>query len=110
MLVEKVRNKQMINNLLLIGSLLFIFGGALFAYNFFGKAGLYAVTVIATITANIEALIMIRAFGMEQTLGNVFFAVTFLVTDILSETEGKKEANTENDDFFISCICNFSAD
>ena len=86
-------NKQMINNLLLIGSLLFIFGGALFAYNFFGKAGLYAVTVIATITANIEALIMIRAFGMEQTLGNVFFAVTFLVTDILSETEGKKEAN-----------------
>ena len=90
MLVEKVRNKQMINDLLLIGSLLFIFGGALFAYNFFGKAGLYAVTVIATITANIEALIMIRAFGMEQTLGNVFFAVTFLVTDILSETEGKK--------------------
>jgi uncharacterized integral membrane protein (TIGR00697 family) len=30
---------------------------------------------------------------MEQTLGNVFFAVTFLVTDILSENEGKKEAN-----------------
>ena len=70
----------MINELLLVGSLLFIFGGALFAYNFFGKAGLYAVTVIATITANIEALIMIRAFGMEQTLGNVFFAVTFLVS------------------------------
>ncbi len=30
---------------------------------------------------------------MEQTLGNVLFAVTFLITDILSECEGKKEAN-----------------
>ena len=54
---------------------------------------MYAVTAIATIIANIEALILVNAFGMEQTLGNVFFAVTFLVTDILSENEGKKEAN-----------------
>ncbi len=83
----------MINALLLVGSLIFIFGGALFAYWLFGKAGLYAVTAIATIIANIEALILVNAFGMEQTLGNVFFAVTFLVTDILSENEGKKEAN-----------------
>ncbi|MBQ9673858.1 MAG: queuosine precursor transporter [Ruminococcus sp.] len=83
----------MINELLLIGSLIVIFGGALLAYRIFGKAGLYAVTVIATITANIECLIMVNAFGMEQTLGNVFFAVTFLVTDILSENEGKKAAN-----------------
>ncbi len=30
---------------------------------------------------------------MEQTLGNVLFAATFLVTDILSECEGKKAAN-----------------
>ena len=30
---------------------------------------------------------------MEQTLGNVMFASTFLVTDILSEVAGKKEAN-----------------
>ena len=31
---------------------------------------------------------------MEQTLGNVMFASTFLVTDILSENTSKKEANT----------------
>ena len=31
---------------------------------------------------------------MEQTLGNVLFAVTFLITDILSECEGKKAAQT----------------
>ena len=35
---------------------------------------------------------MVKAFGMEQTLGNVLFASTFLVTDILSEIKGKKEA------------------
>ena len=38
-------------------------------------------------------VILIHAFGMDQTLGNVLFAVTFLITDILSECEGKKEAN-----------------
>ncbi len=83
----------MTNEILLICSLVFIFGCALVAYYLFGKAGLYVVTAIATITANIECLIMVDAFGMEQTLGNVFFAVTFLVTDILSENEGKREAN-----------------
>ncbi|MGN0133095.1 MAG: queuosine precursor transporter, partial [Anaerotignum sp.] len=50
-------------------------------------------TAIATITANIEVLILVEAFGMEQTLGNVLFASNFLVTDILSELHGKEEAN-----------------
>ena len=70
-----------------------IFGAALLAYRFFGKAGLYCVSACATILANIEVVILIHAFGMDQTLGNVLFAVTFLITDILSECEGKKEAN-----------------
>lgn len=83
----------MINELLLIGSVIFIFGATLLAYKFFGKTGLYCVSAIATVLANIEVAILINAFGMEQTLGNVLFASTFLVTDILSECEGKKEAN-----------------
>ena len=81
------------NEFLLVASIFFIFGMALAAYRLFGKTGLYCVSVIAVIAANIEALIMVRAFGIEQTLGNVLFAVTFLITDILSECEGKKEAN-----------------
>lgn len=83
----------MINELLLIGSVIFIFAMVIAAYKFFGKAGLYCMSAIATILANIEVLILINAFGMEQTLGNVLFAATFLVTDILSECEGKKAAN-----------------
>lgn len=83
----------MINELLLIGSVFVIFGAVLLAYRFFGKTGLFCVSAIATILANIEVIILINAFGMEQTLGNVLFAATFLITDILSECEGKKEAN-----------------
>lgn len=83
----------MTNEFLLLGSLVFIFSMALFSYGFFGKTGLYCLSAAATILANIEVLILINAFGMEQTLGNVLFAVTFLITDILSECEGKKAAN-----------------
>ena len=81
------------NELLLIGSLFFIFGMVLLSVRMFGKTGLYCVSVAATILANIEVIILVDAFGMEQTLGNVLFASTFLITDILSECEGKKAAN-----------------
>lgn len=83
----------MTNELLLIGSLIFIYSAVLVSYRLFGKAGLYCASAIATVLANIEVVVLIDAFGMEQTLGNVLFASTFLVTDILSECEGKKAAN-----------------
>ena len=83
----------MINELLLIGSVIFIFGSVPLAFKFFGKIGLYCIGVVVTILANIEVTLLVDAFGMEQTLGNVLFAVTFLITDILSECEGKKAAN-----------------
>ncbi len=81
------------NEILLIVTLLVVYGGVLLAYRFFGKMGLYCFTVFATITANIEVLLMVHAFGMEMTLGNILFASTFLITDILSETCGKEDAN-----------------
>ncbi len=81
------------NELLLIGSVILIYGAVLVAYKLFGKIGMYIMTVIATILANIEVLILVDGFGMEQTLGNVMFASTYLVTDILSENDGKKSAN-----------------
>lgn len=81
------------NELLLICSVIFIYGMVLLGYKLFGKTGLYCISAVATILANIEVVLLINAFGMEQTLGNVLFAVTFLITDILSECEGKKAAN-----------------
>lgn len=81
------------NEILLAASLAVIYGGVLLCYRLFGKGGLFAFTPIAVILANIEVLILVDAFGMEQTLGNLLFASTYLITDILSENEGKKEAN-----------------
>ncbi len=80
------------NEILLLLSIPLIYGTVLLAYRLFGKAGLYAMTVISTLLANIEVLLLVEAFGMEQTLGNVLFAATYLVTDILSENEGEKPA------------------
>ena len=80
------------NELLLILSLIVIYSSVLIWYKLFGRSGMYCFTVFATIAANIEALILINAFGMEMTLGNILFAATFLITDILSETDGKKSA------------------
>lgn len=82
----------MSNEILLIVSLAVIYSSVLAAYHFLGRQGLYCFTVFATIAANIEVMLMVDAFGMEQTLGNVLFASTFLVTDILSEREGKAAA------------------
>ncbi len=81
------------NELILAGSVVFIFGSVLAAYRLWGDQGLYAMTVAVTLLANIEVLILVTAFGMEQTLGNVLFAATFLITDILSENTGKAAAN-----------------
>lgn len=80
------------NELLLFLSVIVVFSMSLVWLRLFGEKGLYCWTVVATILANIEVLILIRAFGMEQTLGNVLFASTFLTTDMLSEIYGKKAA------------------
>lgn len=81
------------NELLLIASVVFIFGTVLLAFRLFGATGLYCVSVVVMVLANIEVLLLIVAFGVEQTLGNVLFASTFLITDILSECYGRRAAN-----------------
>ncbi|BDC96421.1 queuosine precursor transporter [Treponema saccharophilum] len=82
-----------INEILMLASIFVFFGALVGFFRFFGKAGIYAWTVICTIAANIEVLILVHAFGMDTTLGNVLFASSFLATDIMSELYGKKEAN-----------------
>lgn len=81
------------NEILLMLTFGVVYGGALLAYRMFGTVGLYAVSALATVVANIEVMVVVEAFGLEQTLGNILFGVTFLITDILSENEGKQEAN-----------------
>ena len=92
----------MTNELLLATSFIIIYGGVVAFYRFFGKGGLLAFNILATILANIEVLLLIRAFGAEMTLGNVLFASTFLITDILSENHSRKDANRA---VVISTLC-----
>lgn len=72
--------------------LLLNFGAILVVYRLFGKVGLYIWIPIAAITANIQVLKTVELFGLTATLGNIVYATSFLVTDILSENYGKRDA------------------
>jgi uncharacterized integral membrane protein (TIGR00697 family) len=90
------------NEILIILSFLIIYAGVTAFYRFFGKTGLMAFNILATILANIEVLLLVRAFGVEMTLGNILFASTFLITDVLSENHSRKDANKA---VIISTLC-----
>ncbi len=81
------------NELVTLASVFAFFGGLVAFFRLFGKTGIFAWTVICTIAANIEVLILVHAFGLDTTLGNVIFASSFLATDIMSEIYGRDEAN-----------------
>jgi uncharacterized integral membrane protein (TIGR00697 family) len=74
--------------ILLFVNFLFI----LAAYRLFGRIGLFVWVAIATILANIQVLKMVDLLSVGVTLGNITYASSFLVTDILSENYGRKEA------------------
>lgn len=80
------------NNIIFIVSVFFYLGSVLLLYKLFGKNGLYVFTVFSTILANIQVCKCVDIFGVSTTAGNVLYAATFLVTDILSEKYGKKAA------------------
>ncbi|WP_462281557.1 queuosine precursor transporter [Salinivirga cyanobacteriivorans] len=81
------------NELFWLAMLLANFLLILLAYRIFGKMGLFIWVPIAAIIANIQVIQGVELFGFAATLGNIVYASSFLVTDILSENYGKKEAN-----------------
>jgi uncharacterized integral membrane protein (TIGR00697 family) len=80
------------NELLLICSIIGIFTSVLLVKKFFGKEGLIGYMAVATILAEIGVVKSVNMLGLSATLGNVLFASNFLVTDILTECYGEKEA------------------
>jgi uncharacterized integral membrane protein (TIGR00697 family) len=80
------------NEVLWLLLLLANFTAILLSYRFFGKLGLYIWIPVATILANIQVLKMVDLLSIGVTLGNITYASSFLVTDILSENYGKKSA------------------
>ena len=80
------------NELIFIITVLIYLGSVLLLYKVFGKNGLYAFAVFATLLGNIAVCKNVNIFGVATTAGNVLYAATFLVTDILSEKYGRKDA------------------
>ena len=81
------------NELLWLAMLLANFFLIILAYKLFGKWGLVMWIPISVIVANVQVIQTIELFGLVATLGNIVYASSFLVTDILSENYGKKEAH-----------------
>jgi len=82
----------MSNELLFVIGLFLFLGCVLLLYKLFGKNGLYAFAILGTLLGNIAVCKCIDLFGFSATCGNILYASTFLVTDILSEKYGKKDA------------------
>ena len=80
------------NELIFIITVLIYLGSVLGLYKLFGKNGLYAFAIFGTLLGNIAVCKNVDIFGVATTAGNVLYAATFLVTDILSEKYGKKDA------------------
>lgn len=89
---KKIKEKQTMNNLLLIGAIVITFSLLLIAKKLFGEYGVIGFMGVATITANIMICKSVDLLGMSATLGNVMFASNFLATDILTECYGVKSA------------------
>lgn len=82
----------MTNSILFLVSIVFYLFAVIICYKLFGKTGLYVFTAISAILSNIQVCKNVDIFGLSTTVGNVLYAASFLVTDILSEKYGKKAA------------------
>lgn len=80
------------NELIFVTTVLIYLGSVLALYKLFGKNGLYAFAIFGTLLGNIAVCKNVDIFGVATTAGNVLYAATFLVTDILSEKYGKRDA------------------
>jgi len=82
----------MFNEVLGVGFAILNMIFVLIMYKFFGRTGLFVWVGFATVLANIQVVKLIEIFGLTATLGNAVYGSIFLVTDIINEKYGKKEA------------------
>lgn len=78
--------------LLWLSTLLLDLAGTVVLYRLFGKVGLQVAIATAIILANLQGPKLTIIFGLETSLGVIFYSSIFFATDVLSENYGKKEA------------------
>ena len=81
-----------LNELSWLGYLFFNYTFILLVYRYWGKVGLLLFVPLSVVLANIQVLKMMHLFGVETTMGNIALGGVFLISDILSEIEGKRFA------------------
>ncbi len=68
-------------------------GFTVILYRLFGKAGLQVAIATAIILANLQGPKLTEIFGIQTSLGVIFYSSIFFATDVLSENHGRAEAN-----------------
>ncbi len=68
-------------------------GFTLLLFRLFGKAGLQVAIALAIVLANLQGPKLTIIFGMQTSLGVIFYSSIFFATDVLSENYGRAAAN-----------------
>ncbi|MDJ0919137.1 MAG: queuosine precursor transporter [Woeseiaceae bacterium] len=76
-----------------LGTLVLDLSGTVLLYRLFGKAGLQVAIATSIILANLQGPKLTEIFGLQTSLGVIFYSSIFFATDVLSENYGRKEAN-----------------
>jgi len=94
MIPQAVADFYAVNQELLWFTTLFIdLGCTLILYRLFGKAGLQVAITLAIVLANLQGPKLTVIFGLQTSLGVIFYSSIFFATDVLSENYGKEAAN-----------------
>ncbi|MDH3550346.1 MAG: queuosine precursor transporter [Gammaproteobacteria bacterium] len=94
MIPQAVADFYAVNQELLWLTTLFIdLGCTLILYRLFGKAGLQVAITLAIVLANLQGPKLTVIFGLQTSLGVIFYSSIFFATDVLSENYGKQAAN-----------------
>jgi len=67
-------------------------GCTLLLYRLFGKIGLQVAIALAILLANLQGPKLTEIFGLQTSLGVIFYSSIFFATDVLSENYGRQEA------------------
>ena len=62
-------------------------------FRFFGREGLLACIVLSILLANLQGPKLTVIFGMQTSLGVIFYSSIFFATDLMSEKLGKQAAD-----------------
>ena len=68
-------------------------GCTVLMYRIFGRQGLVAAIILSILLANLQGPKLTVIFGLQTSLGVIFYSSIFFATDLLSEKYGRDEAN-----------------